>query len=288
MRYKLERKCLFNLVKNSFQKWVFNLYIYQLKTLDKYNETSYTFNKWNSDNEYGTLTKKNSTTYTYTYPKEANVTKTLTAEYTTNTVTTYESMILPDAERTNYKFTGWKDSTGTYHAGTSYSSSSDVTLIAQWAIYVWYVDYRGGNVTGVSQKVTCKYDDVKCNIGTLTKKGYTQKGWSLNKNASLYNLNTDYYVDRTNVDGKISKPGDSVTVYAFFEALKMRVTYHFKRNGRDATSTAQISYGDSILSRAPHDRDIKSWYTKSGNLERDLNTWSKVMTVVNIDAYARY
>ena len=99
---------------------------------------------------------------------------------TTTNVGTYtveDEIVLNDAEKLGYTFTGWSgDSTGIIAQGTT----GDLDITANYIANTYTVTYdvNGGEVTTPNKEVT--YDLAYGELVTPTREGYTFNGWYLN------------------------------------------------------------------------------------------------------------
>ena len=152
--------------------------------------------------------------YTITY--NANGGTGAPAAQTTNigTATTLSST---KPTRTNYIFKNWntvKGGTGTaYSPGASFpSSSSNVTLYAQWTPYTHTVAYNanGGSGAPASQTKTAG-TTLKLQTGKPTRNGYNFKGWGTSTTDTTvdYNPGSNYTRDQN---------GGTYTLYAIWSA----------------------------------------------------------------------
>lgn len=91
-----------------------------------------------------------------------------------------ETITLKDASRTGYTFSGWYDAETGGNKVTSIinGSTGNVILHARWTANTYTVTYdgnEGGAPTSASKTVT--YDDTYGELATVSRTGYTFKGW---------------------------------------------------------------------------------------------------------------
>lgn len=92
---------------------------------------SYSFKGWYSATTGGTYKAAGNTSISVT------ATETWYAQWTPS-IGTYNTVNLPNCTRTGYKFIGWSDGTNIYAAGTNYTPTSPITLIAVWKALIYY------------------------------------------------------------------------------------------------------------------------------------------------------
>lgn len=107
-------------------------------------------------------------------------------------------VILPDMEKGGYTFAGWSDGATIYPAGSEYTVSGMVTLIAQWEEmernrYI-VLDAKGGQIVG--EDITGYYaDGMIVTLPDASKEGYKFLGW--NDGVNLYYAGDQYTVYNT-------------------------------------------------------------------------------------------
>ena len=134
--------------------------------------------------------------------------------------------------RSGYTFTGWNtaaDGSGTpYPAASSYTTSANTTLYAQWSPVTYNLTYNGNGSTGGSVPGVGTYTSgnspyvVVDNTGTLTRTGYVFTGW----NTMVSGLGVPL------VPGATYVPTADQTLYAQW----VPTTYVISYNGNGATA----------------------------------------------------
>ena len=197
------------------------------------------FNKYNLIKHYFLYGKsegrnsKDKTDKVGLYPNKATVKNmTITNGYKVNLYANWKlgSVTLPTPTRFGYKFLGWYTSAegGTKISGTTYTPTSNVTLYAHWKLDSYYIDYNV-NDTGLTDRIA---DSLPDNNGSLPGKDtaamltdfalqngskyntkYIFKEWNTKPNGSGQKFTTSI----TN-DGSLCKPGETLTLYAIWDA----------------------------------------------------------------------
>lgn len=153
--------------------------------------------------------------------------------YLTQTVpsgTLFSSVIKPVSSKTGYKQTGWAtSSSGTTPVSGSLAITSSKTFYAIWVssapemITVTF-NPNGGSIVAGSSSVSVQKGTTgsALNKPTLTRPGYSLRGWSLNstsfQNANSVALNS------------------SITLYAFWTEIEMSYKVTFSANGGQIVS----------------------------------------------------
>jgi uncharacterized repeat protein (TIGR02543 family)/LPXTG-motif cell wall-anchored protein len=99
--------------------------------------------------------------------------------------------------RAGYTFAGWRDSTGLYPTGASYTTgTADVVLVAEWTANPHSVTYVGG--TGGGGTLPTQADVVTAdsftvaNADLVTRAGYTFAGWKSSTTEGTYQPEESY------------------------------------------------------------------------------------------------
>ena len=126
------------------------------------------------------------------------------------TVNAGESITLPSASRSGFRFLGWAERSGasspTYNAGDSFTVNGNVTLYAVWQaasgpteVFIISLDPNGGAVSGDISYI--KPFGTVIFLPSATRSGYTFVGWSETVDGveSTYAAGTSYTVTHSAV-----------------------------------------------------------------------------------------
>ena len=147
--------------------------------------------------------------------------------------------------KTGNTFRGWNtapDGSGTsYSAGDTFSMPAhDITLYAQWDTNNYTLSYNGNGNTGGGVPATTTWDygaeaTVNDNTGSLTRTGYTFKGWSTTPAGAV-----EYQGDTGNTTLTIG--ASNITLYAVWEANAYAITFKYE-DGATSDTTKTVTYG---------------------------------------------
>ena len=88
--------------------------------------------------------------------------------------------------KTGFTFNGWKDSAGTsYAVGGSYSTSANLTLIAQWVATSYTVTFNGNGATSGSMANQTANTTTPLTANAFSRTGYVFMGWALSSSATI-------------------------------------------------------------------------------------------------------
>ena len=179
--------------------------------------------------------------------------------------------------RTGYTLSGWKVKIGDSASDTTYAtnvsivpddgSSSEVTLIAQWAANTYTINYTAGDTGGSCSvsSTSATYDqNVTLSSTKCTKTGYTQDGWSTSNSAS----NTKTY----DMGATLTQPNftstnnNTYTLYPHFAANSHTVTINQGTGISSVSGASTYSYGATVNIFASPTSGYKfsSWTVDSG------------------------
>ena len=257
-------------------------------TTNGYSLTGYTFNGWNTaEDGSGTaytdaqsvtnLTSTDGDTVTLYAQWKAN---SYTVEYDKNnasaTGTTADSTHVFDVAKnlttngyslTGYTFNGWN--TAEDGSGTAYTDAQSVTnltstdgdtvtLYAQWKANSYTVEYDKNNAsaTGTTADSTHVFDVAK----NLTTNGYSLTGYTFNGWNTAEDGSGTAYTDAQSVTNLTSTDGDTVTLYAQWEAIDYDITYVMNGGTNDPTNPSSYTIEDEITLADP----TQTGYTFAG------------------------
>ena len=202
--------------------------------------TGYNFAGWSPNfNANTTMPDKD---LTYTAQWTANTyTVILNTQYgeggTTSVRATYGAA-MPTAtmpRRTGYTFNGYftEISGGTkyYNADGSsaknWDKTSETTLYAQWTPITYYVEFNANGGTGTMSKQNFTYGTPQ-NLTTnaFTKTGYNFLRWNTEADGS-----GTPYADKNSVNNLTTTNGETITLYAQWEAIRYNIIYTSPTNG---------------------------------------------------------
>jgi len=233
-------------------------------TLSDAEKLGYTFTGWSGDST-GIIVKGTTGDLEITANYEIinyTITYHLNGGTTTNvgTYTVEDEIVLNDAEKLGYTFTGWSgDSTGIIAQGTT----GDLDITANYEIINYTITYHlnGGTTTNVG---TYTVED-RVTLSDAEKLGYTFTGWS---------------GDSTGVIAQ-GTTGD-LEITANFAANTYRIILD-KNSGEGQEQVIQTAYDmDTVLPETPYTKlgyTFKGWSTSANN---DTVTYSDKQNVTNI------
>jgi len=260
-------------------------------TLPTPNRSGYTFAGWDlngttitssstvSTASNHTLTAKwTAIEYTITYTANkgtgANVTQKATydAKFTTKASNTFS--------RTGYTFAGWSTSTtslaGSYQKASTeytYNTANNLTLNAYWSANKYTINLNGnggsttvGTVTNLTKSgttLTATYDTSGTFVATMTRTGFTFKGWSSSNSelvavTGLTNGTISNNASTSTVLNMTSTANGVVNLYAIWEANYVTVTMDL---GISQGSTSVTFNGTSYTSSST----MPKMYVKYGD-----------------------
>ena len=148
--------------------------------------------------------------------------------------------------KTGNSFAGWATtSTGTTSVGATFTPTSNTTLYAIWTPAVYVVTYNANGGVGLPSRSTDSYTYGTTaltlpTVGTLTRQGFTFRGWGTATNTAVGSAMTTTYT-----------PTASITLYAIWQGNPYTVT--FNKNETSATgtmSTQAITGGTAVNATA--------------------------------------
>jgi uncharacterized repeat protein (TIGR02543 family) len=259
-----------------------------LGTLPTVSRTGYTFVGWFSTSDINGGTQATTTTkvtgtktwyarwsinsYTFTFDKNGGNTPsatTITKEYNTAIGT------LPTCTRNSdntytYAFAGWFDtsaSSGGTQLTTTTKVTSNKTWYARWTpIYKNYtVTWDGNGGTPSKFYTSFYYNDALGALPTVTRTGYTFKGWSTSKTGTV-NVSTT------------TKVTANVTYYAVWTINSY--TWTFDANGGTGDTTKTLNYNATLstLPTASRASTAANNYTFAGWFDTDASTGGTQLT----------
>ena len=148
--------------------------------------------------------------------------------------------------KAGHTFSGWATtSTGTTSVGATYTPTTNITLYAIWTPTVYIVTYNANGGVGLPSRSTDSYTYGTTALtlptaGTLTRQGFTFRGWGTATNTAVASAMTTTYT-----------PTASITLYAIWQGNPYTVT--FNKNEASATgtmSTQAITGGTAVNATA--------------------------------------
>ena len=189
---------------------------------------------------------------------------------------------LPVPVKTGYKFTGWYNSDGVkVSESTVMTSTSTVSLTAQWDIQKYYIEYssNGDGVSGVPSTQVKEYNEsINLTLTTPSRYGYTFKGWNTKADGSGKTYTSSSSVYSANED---------MTLYAQWSPVAVTVIFD-SAGGSPSTKTVTAYYGKEIgtLPTATQTgRDLTGWYTPDGEKVTEKTV---ITTVETVTYYAQW
>ena len=173
--------------------------------------------------------------------------------------------------KTGYTFTGWNTQSG--GGGTGYSNGEsvknltaeedgNVTLYAQWRANSYTVKFDGNTADGGSTaSQTMTYDQaVNLTANGYIKTGYTFTGWNTQSDGG-----GTAYTDGQNVKNLTAVEGESITLYAQWQANHYTVTFNGNTADGGSTASQGMTYDTAANLTA-------NGYTKTGYTFISWNT----------------
>ncbi|ALU13690.1 cell surface protein [Eubacterium limosum] len=173
--------------------------------------------------------------------------------------------------KTGYTFTGWNTQSG--GGGTGYSNGEsvknltaeedgNVTLYAQWRANSYTVKFDGNTADGGSTaSQTMTYDQaVNLTANGYIKTGYTFTGWNTQSDGG-----GTAYTDGQNVKNLTAVEGESITLYAQWQANHYTITFNGNTADGGSTASQGMTYDTAANLTA-------NGYTKTGYTFISWNT----------------
>ena len=146
------------------------------------------------------------------------------------------SRLPADPAKKGYTFGGWFSGEEKLTAETVISG--DVTYTANWSPITYTIAFSGGEGgQGDMDSIPATYDqEVALPKNTFTRPGYGFNGWSTSSGIS-----SGSYADEATVKNLTTKQGETVTLYAAWRGLPVKVTLHLNYDGaEDITRTGVV------------------------------------------------
>ena len=201
-------------------------------------------------------------TYTITYHKNLNGDDTTTqyVRYMQENVQLSEMFV-----ETGYTLLGWSDSVGgqkvVYEVGgviDVYDRTEGLDLYGIWEANKYTIKYNGNTSVGTIEDQVVSYNELVelADGSAFEKTGFTFKGWSLNTDTktAIEVENKDeiqhsgiYYVTGEDKYYALNLAGETVqnsevTIYAYWEALKYKVTLAFAEDSDTTYEVGEFEY----------------------------------------------
>ncbi len=203
--------------------------------------------------------------YTVTYDANGGTVASATAEFTFDAAYT-----LAEPTKDGYTFAGWMNGETPVAATGTWTTASNVTLVATWTANTYTVTYdaNGGTVADATADVV--YGSAYT-LAEPTKAGYTFAGW----------MNGETPVAATG-NWAIA---ENVTLVAAWTANTYTVTYD-ANGGTVASATAEVTFGDDYTLAEP----TKAGYTFAGwmNGETPITATGKWAIAENVTLVATW
>ena len=201
--------------------------------------------------------------------------------------------------RTGYTLNGWSlTADGEVHYGLGaaqsvWSTTSDLTLYAVWAIQTYTITYNpGANGTGNAQTQTKTYNVSLTLKGAIfTRPGYTQTGWATSDGgSSTYALAASYTANA------------ALTLYPVWTANTSHTVYFNANGGSVSTASKSVlegGYYGTLPTPTYGQKEFKGWYTAEVGGNRITETsifkettnqtlfahWENVLCFIYCDRY---
>ena len=143
---------------------------------------------------------------------------------------------LPDSKRTGYTFSGWytEKNGGTKISPDTLMGAANADYYARWEANRWTVRYDAGGGSGRMESSTFSYDgENRLAANGFTKTGYHFAGWAKEPGGEAA------FENGASVGNMTVNPGETITLYALWEANPYTVTLHRNMNQEDTTSVVR-------------------------------------------------
>jgi uncharacterized repeat protein (TIGR02543 family) len=263
-------------------------------TLPSTTRAGYTFNGWFTTSTGGTALSSPYTvtgnvtlyaqwtanSYTISYQGN-NATSGSTASGTYTTGGSAYTIASNGFNRTSYTFSSWNTATNgtgtTYNPGDSYSTSSNLTLYAQWTANVYTVTFNSNGGTGTMANQTGS-TTAALNLNTFTRSGYTFSGWAVTSGGGVVYANGGNYSFLANITlyavWTLIVPTPNVTQITALGLGNAAAPYiRFTFTSTDAASLSIMLYRSATSSTGPWTPLASpSVQSTSGTLVVDFNS----------------
>ena len=238
-------------------------------TLPTPTKTGYTFNGWFTSD--GTRITDGTWNYTTDLALTASwsiVRNTITLDgngftldSTTITATYGESYTLPTLTRTGYTFNGWSLANGTKVESGTWSSTSDITLIANWTANTYTLTFNPNGATMDTTSMTVTYD-AAFTLPTPTRAGYTLTGWFMPDGTQIEN---GTWTGLSNLTLTARWTANTYNITFTDAVFNVTVTYDYNYEG-STPSTVTLTNGQTLSYPSVPTRSgyaFTGWFTDS-------------------------
>ena len=154
---------------------------------------------------------------------------------------------LPVVTREGYTFDGWKASWNglLYFDAIPAGLYGNITLTAQWTQMVYYVSFNGNGADAgtMEQQTFGMGNEQALSANTFTRTGYSFAGWSLT------DTGTAAYADGAAVRNLTDTQGQTVTLYAVWNARSFSVQYNLNGASGSMLATSVVMDGAAVTLR---------------------------------------
>ena len=284
-----------------------------------YTRTGYTFNGW-KDAGGKTYTDKATisnvtSNITLTAQWKAN-TYTITLNgnngsgHTTSVTATYNSATLSPSTITNptragYTFKGWysgSGGTGSMVIGTDgklqanvsgYTGANGIwiateikTLYAKWTPHTYYVKFNGnGSTSGSMSDQTFTYGTAQTlTANAFEKTGYNFAGWATTANGNVV------YLDKQSVSNLTATNGETINLYAKWEAKQITITWDPNGGSVTPTSSSYTYDGAAVTLPTPTRTGytFNGWFTAASGGTKITEVGTTNKPTANVTYYAQW
>ena len=189
---------------------------------------------------------------------------TITSDTYTTQYDIHSAVTLPAAQRNGYLLSGWVPNGAGNWGETLYTVGAvgagkygDVTMTAQWKGVTYLIAFDGnGSTGGMMYNQSVEYgSEAALTANAYVRNGYRFLGWSLSDAAM-----TAEYTDGGTVSNLGSAQGETVTLYAVWEAIGYTVTYE----PMGGTITAEGTTGYTVTELLQLAEVTRTGYTFKG------------------------
>ena len=242
--------------------------------------------------EYGngnvaSTTFTNNWTATITY----NVNGSGTAPAATAQTSSIGTISLPGSPlpaKAGHTFSGWATtSTGTTSVGPTYTPTANTTLYAIWTPAVYIISYNANGGTGNASRTTDSYTYGTTGltlptVGTLTRTGYTFRGWGTTTTTAVASALTSPYT-----------PSAATTLYTIWQGNPYTVTFNKNESTATGTMTTQSITGGTPVNATANafarvGYTFGSWNTAADGTGTSVSNSGSMTFFDNTTLYAQW
>ncbi len=187
--------------------------------------------------------------------------------------------------RTGYNFLGWstiQNGNVEYSSGANYTDNVNTTLYAVWNAIEYSIKYNGNGGSGEMSDTTFVYDKtIELSENTFEKTGYNFLGWATDSSATVTN-----YTNKQSVTNLTSVDGETITLYAVWEANTYTVQYNSNGGSGEMLGTEFVYDKTNELSENTFEKTgykFIGWATSATAETHDYTDMQSVSNLTTVD-----